>query len=135
AEAEQHYREALALAETLEDQDRRNMLARIDVAASAWRLGAVISAKRPAEAVRLHRRAIELTREVLAVSPGHTGYLRIQVFNFLGLGQARLEARELSGAREAFKEALAISRAVSAQDPAQGQFTHDLPIALHGLAR
>src|SRR2546430_885873 len=36
---------------------------------------------------------------------------------------------------EAFRQALAISRAVSAQDPAQGQFTHDLPIALHGLAR
>jgi tetratricopeptide (TPR) repeat protein len=134
SDAERHYREALALAETLQAEDRKNMLARIDVATSSWRLGAVIARERSGEAARLHRRAIDLTREVLAVSPNHTGYRRIQVFNFLGLGHALIEARELAGAREAFGEALALSQAVSAQDPAQRQFTHDLPIALHGLA-
>ncbi|MBI4907963.1 MAG: protein kinase [Acidobacteria bacterium] len=132
-EAEQHYRAALEMSESLAAADPRNARAKNALAASCWRLGAVL--EDPKEAIALHRRAIAAMNELLAASPGNTGQLRTQVFQQIAAGNTFRGARRFSESVQAFEEALRIGKSLSAMDPARAEFIHDLPIALLGLGQ
>jgi eukaryotic-like serine/threonine-protein kinase len=132
--AESYSRKALALAQELVAQDRKNVLVRGDLALTHARLGDVLYGAAPAQALEQYVQGLAVAEELLSVAPTEfRSKLRHAICQTkLGgqlcrMGRCREGVEKLTAARAAFEE-------LAAKDTANMQLQADVHLNFYLLA-
>jgi serine/threonine protein kinase len=122
-DAESQYRKALALAERLSASDPDNATGRAEVARSCGKLGTVIAALKPAEALTLYRRASEITERLIPDGPIRISFRAAALLNE-SIPLAHLG--RLDEAQKSFRQAIDIYESESTKRPKDFSALNDL---------
>jgi serine/threonine protein kinase/tetratricopeptide (TPR) repeat protein len=132
--AEEYSRKALTPAAELAAQDRKNVLAQTDLAATHTRLGDVLVGSAPAQALEQYRQGLVVIEQLLAVAPSE---FRIKLRHAICLTKLGGQLCRMGRCREGI-EKLASARdtlqSLAAQDTANMQLQSDLQLNLYTLA-
>lgn len=130
----QHYRKAMALAETLAARDAKDASARLDLAGGYKNIADVLSLSDPMQGVEYYRKALFIIRALLNASPDEFRYLRREACYLKGLAAVERRMGDRQGALQNLRESLRILRSLSGRAPVNTQVQTELHSALIQMA-
>ena len=119
AEALSHYRAAADVGEKLVARDANDVNPRRNLAGSYRRIGLVLLADRPAEALESYQKAVAISTAINALEPRNIHYRSALADGLLGLGQALFRLGRRPEALEKLGQALELQKSIEAAAPGQ----------------
>jgi tetratricopeptide (TPR) repeat protein len=133
ATAIQHFKKAVAISEQMTAMDPKNVRARHDLAIDNGNLADLLSDSDPARAAMLHRKALEITDELLKTSPNEFIFLVRRAYFLRGLGGDLQHLNDTRGAQEILLRAQDTYQLVTARDPSNTEVQRDEHVCLTKL--
>jgi serine/threonine protein kinase len=132
--AEKYCRKALAITEELAAADPKNAMVRIDLVNNYNALGDLLVESDPAQSALYRRKALALLDSLLAGAPNEFRFLSRRSTSLRGLALSLRKLNNRDDALQNLREALEISRQLSAQYSSNPQAQTSLHAALLALA-